>query len=190
MSVHQEKMKKLFKAFKKKLKTGEGGSLDYIVLEKSNRKATEFLEIGGGDVTRYEESDENESVEMVGSECELRKKSDCYRKFDANYPASTFEIRIKFTGKKEFKEAILRYCFRERKVIKYLKDDDSRRIAAKLEKFILSNPRWNFVRMKNIVLEGMFVDVKLSKLMRAKAIVMKKAIMQIKIHMRSSMITS
>ncbi|WVZ58952.1 LOW QUALITY PROTEIN: hypothetical protein U9M48_009167 [Paspalum notatum var. saurae] len=33
---------------------------------------------------------------------------------------------MKFTGKREFKEAMVRYCLRERKVIKYLKNDDSR----------------------------------------------------------------
>ncbi|WVZ64788.1 hypothetical protein U9M48_014262 [Paspalum notatum var. saurae] len=116
-----------FKVFKRKLKTGDVGSLDDFVLEKRNRKPTEFIEIEGeGDETPYEESYEDESVEEVGSDGELIKKRDCYRRFDATNPSCPFEIGMKFTGKREFKEAMVRYCLRERKVIKYLKDDDSR----------------------------------------------------------------
>ena len=51
----------------------------------------------------------------------------------------------------------------------------ARRIAAKYEKFIMANPRWNFAHIKSTVLEEMFVDVSISKMKRAKAIVMQKA---------------
>ena len=51
----------------------------------------------------------------------------------------------------------------------------AKRIAAKYEKFIMANPSWNFGQMKNTVLEEMFADVSISKLKRAKAIVMQKA---------------
>ena len=30
---------------------------------------------------------------------------------------------MKFSGKKEFKEAIIQYCLNERKVVKYVKDE-------------------------------------------------------------------
>ena len=50
-----------------------------------------------------------------------------------------------------------------------------RRIAAKYEKFIMANLRWNFAQMKSTVLEEMFTDVSVSKLKRAKTIVMQKA---------------
>ncbi|WVZ71885.1 hypothetical protein U9M48_020417, partial [Paspalum notatum var. saurae] len=52
----------------------------------------------------------------------------------------------------------------------------AQRKAEKYEKFILSNPSWNFLHMKNTVQEEMFGDVRLSKLKRAKAIVLKKAL--------------
>ena len=51
-----------------------------------------------------------------------------------------------------------------------------RRIAEKYEKFIITNPSWNFVSMKETVQEEMFADVSISKLKRAKALVMKKAL--------------
>lgn len=51
----------------------------------------------------------------------------------------------------------------------------ARRIAEKYEKFIMANPGWNFTSMKETVQEEMFVDVHISKLKRAKAIVMQKA---------------
>ncbi|XP_006648604.1 uncharacterized protein LOC102718904 [Oryza brachyantha] len=49
------------------------------------------------------------------------------------------------------------------------------RIAEKYHKFILANPLWNLSHMKSTVQEEMFVDASISKLKRAKAIVMKKA---------------
>ena len=51
----------------------------------------------------------------------------------------------------------------------------ARRIAAKYEMFIIANLGWNFAHMKSTVLEEMFADVSISKLKRAKAIVMQKA---------------
>ncbi|WVZ87075.1 LOW QUALITY PROTEIN: hypothetical protein U9M48_033767 [Paspalum notatum var. saurae] len=188
-----EVIKNKFKEFKKKLKKGECATLDDIVLEGST-KATSYVELeGGGDDIAYEQTDEDELVEDIGSDEEK-----IYRRYNSENPTASFEIGMKFTCKKEFKEAIVRYCLSERKVIKYLKDDDLRiatlvdehtcpsrrdnkhvtaqRIAEKYEKFILSNPNWNFLHMKNTVQEEMFVDVSLSKLKRAKAIVLKKAL--------------
>ncbi|CAN6279164.1 unnamed protein product [Urochloa humidicola] len=51
----------------------------------------------------------------------------------------------------------------------------SRRIAEKYEKFIMANPTWKFVSMKQTVEEEMFADVSISKLKRAKAMVIQKA---------------
>ncbi|XP_004953070.1 uncharacterized protein LOC101779108 [Setaria italica] len=51
----------------------------------------------------------------------------------------------------------------------------ARRIAEKYEKFIMANPTWKFVSMKQTVQEEMFADVSISKLKKAKAMVMQKA---------------
>ena len=48
------------------------------------------------------------------------------------------------------------------------------RISAKYEKFIMANPGRNFSQMKNTVQEEIFADVSISKLKRAKVIVMQK----------------
>ena len=50
----------------------------------------------------------------------------------------------------------------------------SRRIAEKYEKMIRANPTWKLDSMKEIVQEKMFADVSMSKLKRAKSIVMQK----------------
>jgi alpha-galactosidase len=46
------------------------------------------------------------------------------------------------------------------------------RIAAKYEKMIIANPAWGLDSMKTTVQEDMFVDVSISKLKRAKSMVM------------------
>lgn len=52
----------------------------------------------------------------------------------------------------------------------------ARRIAEKYEKFIIANPSWSFASMKQTVQEEMFADVNISKLKKAKAMVMHKAL--------------
>jgi hypothetical protein len=51
----------------------------------------------------------------------------------------------------------------------------ARKIAEKYENFIIANPSWSFVSMKQTVQEEMFADVNVSKLKRAKGMVMQKA---------------
>lgn len=50
----------------------------------------------------------------------------------------------------------------------------ARRIATKYENMIKANPQWNLLLMKAMIQEEMFAYVSLSKLKRAKAIVMEK----------------
>jgi hypothetical protein len=52
----------------------------------------------------------------------------------------------------------------------------ARRIAEKYEKFIMANPSWNIVSMMQTVQEEMFANISVSKLKRAKAMVMEKAL--------------
>ena len=51
----------------------------------------------------------------------------------------------------------------------------ARRIAEKYEKMIIANPTWSLEAMKTTVQEDMFADVHISKLKRAKSIVMQRA---------------
>jgi hypothetical protein len=50
------------------------------------------------------------------------------------------------------------------------------RIAEKYEKFIMANPTWSLETMRSAVQEEMFADVSISKLKRAKSIVMQKVL--------------
>jgi alpha-galactosidase len=212
-----------YKPFKKKLRKGEKTSLDYVVLgSKAAKQVQEDTQSEGYD-TPYVDSDVDDSFEEIGSDREIRQKKDHYRRFKSSDDVTKFELGMKFCGKKEFKEAIIRYCLHERKVVRFIKNDPkriraicdwqhcpwvclcsrysrttswqiatfrdehtcpprrdnkhvtARRIAAKYEKFIMANPGWNFAQMKSTVLEEMFVDVSISKLKRAKTIVMQKA---------------
>ena len=212
-----------FRAFKKKLRNGEMATLDDVLLgSQASKGAQEEVESEGYD-TPYLESNDEDSVDELGSDGELRQKKEHYRRFKSSDDVPKFELGLKFSGKKEFKEAIIRYCLHERKVTNFIKDEPTRvrakcdwahcpwvclcsrnsrttswqvatfkdehtypprrdnklvtarRIAAKYEKFIMANPGWNFAQMKNTVLEEMFADTSISKLKRAKAIVMQKA---------------
>ena len=202
-----------YKAFKKKLRKGEKASLDDVVLDSKAAKQVEEDSQSEGYDTPYVESDDDDSFEEIDSDGEIRQKKDHYRRFKSSDDVPKFELGMKFSGKKEFKEAIIRYCLHERKVVRAICDwqhcpwvclcsrnsrttswqiatfrDEhtcpprrdnkhvtARRIAAKYEKFIVANPGWNFAQMKSTVLEEMFVDVSISKLKRAKTIVMQKA---------------
>jgi hypothetical protein len=52
----------------------------------------------------------------------------------------------------------------------------TRRIAEKYKKFLMANPTWKFSSMKQTVQEEMLVDVRISKLKRAKGMVMHKVL--------------
>ena len=202
-----------YKAFKKKLRKGEMASLDDVVLgSKAAKQVQEDTQSEGYD-TPYVDSDADDLFEEIGSDREIRQKKDHYRRFKSSDDVPKFELGMKFSGKKEFKEAIIRYCLHERKVVRAICDwqhcpwvclcsrnsrttswqiatfrDEhtcpprrdnkhvtDRRIAAKYEKFIMDNLGWNFAQMKSTVLEEMFANISISKLKRAKAIVMQKA---------------
>ena len=50
----------------------------------------------------------------------------------------------------------------------------SRRVADKYEKLILANPQWSVESMRETIQEEMFADVSISKIKRAKSIVMQR----------------
>lgn len=212
---------KMFKAFKMKFKSGEVATLDDVELGRHAPNVGESPDDSDGYATPCVDSDD-ESVEEFGSDGELRTNKDHYRRFNFRDEVPKFQLGMNFSGKKEFKDAIIRYCLHERKVVNFIKDQPTRvrakcdwqhyswvclcsknsrtrswqiatfldehtcpprrdnklvtarRVADKYEKFIMANPSWSFRQMKNTVQEEMFADVSISKLKRAKAIVMEK----------------
>jgi alpha-galactosidase len=213
---------KRFKSFKKKLRTGVVASLDDVELSEHAPKVPEVQVDSEGYCTPYAASDDEDSVEEIGSDGQLRVKKEHYKRFNGNDPMPQFQLGMKFSAKKEFKDVVIKYSLHERKVVRFVKDDPIRvraacdwphcpwvclcsknsrttswqiatfvdehtcpprrdnklvtaaRIAEKYEKFILANPSWSFANMKSTVQEEMFADVSISKLKRAKAIVMQK----------------
>ena len=85
-----------------------------------------------GNSTPYaDSSDEDESFEEGTSE-QVIGKEDKFSKFDRKSETPTFALGMKFSGKKEFKDAIIKYGLAERKVIKFIKDEGDR-IRAKCD---------------------------------------------------------
>ena len=78
------------------------------------------------------DSEDEDSFEEIDNDGEVRKRKDHYRRFKCSGEVLKFELWTKFSGKKEFKEAIIRYCLHERKVVRFIKDDP-KRVRAKCD---------------------------------------------------------
>jgi len=101
-------------------------SLDDVEVSGRAPKQSEIeVPIEGYD-TPYADSDDEDSVEEVDSDGQLRKKKDHYKRFKGSDEVPKFELGMKFSEKKEFKDAIVRYCLHERKVVRFVKDDPKR----------------------------------------------------------------
>jgi len=120
---------KRFRNFKKKW-SGGVASLDDVELTNNGPKAAQTELQSEGCDTLYADSDDEYSVEQIGSDGELRRKKQHYKRFSCSDEVPKFELGMKFSGKKEFKEAIIQYCLNERNVVKYVKDEPIRVRAA------------------------------------------------------------
>ena len=96
-----------------------------VLGSKAAKQVQEDTQSEGYD-TPYVDSDADDSFEEIGSDREIRQKKDHYRRFKSSDDVPKFELGMKFCGKKEFKEAIIRYCLHERKVVRFIKDDPKR----------------------------------------------------------------
>jgi alpha-galactosidase len=115
--------------FKNKVKSYELNSL-YDAIFKS-APVNEISELEGcdlvdGNSTPYSNSsDEDESFEE-GPDGETIRKQDMFPRFDRKANVPKFVIGMKFSDKKEFKDAIIKYGLAERKVMKLVKDEGNR----------------------------------------------------------------
>ena len=107
-SEEDEEAHEILKRFKnfKKLWSGGVASLDDVELTDNGPKAVETELQSEGYDTPYAESDED-SMEEIGSDGELRRKKQHYKRFSCSDEVPKFELGMKFSGKKEFKEAII-----------------------------------------------------------------------------------
>lgn len=220
-----KEIQKSYKQFKKKVKSGEAAQLDDVFVEGPKTQHGDLdMTLDEGHVTPYSNSTDvaDESYDDMDSDHGMMKKESKFPRFSPKDPIPKFSLGMKFTGKKQFKKAIIKHGLAEKKVIKFVKDEGdrvrakcewptcawvcllstksnttswqittlnsahtcpprrdnklvtSRRIAEKYEKLIIANPTWKLESMKDTVQEEMFADVSLSKLKRAKSIVMQK----------------
>ncbi|KAK3151111.1 hypothetical protein QOZ80_3AG0241870 [Eleusine coracana subsp. coracana] len=144
---------KKFKAFKKKMKKGQTTNLDDVVLEEETSMPSGFVGLEDeGNETPYFESDDEESMDEMGSDGEVRRKPAGHQRFKKTKGVPKFCLGMKFSSKKDFKKAVIRYALAERKVVNFVKDDPKR----------------------ETVQEEMFANVSISKLKKAKAMVIQK----------------
>jgi len=191
--------------------------LDDVILDRQTSMPAPVEIEDDGDVTPYDNSSaaEGSSEDMSSSK---------YPRYNKKDPCPKFEIGLKFTGKSQFKKAVIKHGLTERRFIKFFKNESERmiavcewatcqwrcllstnsrtnswqiaslnnvhscpprrdnklvtaaRIAEKYEKFIMANPTWSLETMRSAVQEEMFADVSISKLKRAKSIVMQKVL--------------
>ncbi|CAD6336060.1 unnamed protein product [Miscanthus lutarioriparius] len=170
-------IQKKFKEFKKSMNSGQVANLDDVILDRPISGPTTYELDDDANDTPYANSSAEDESEEEASEGHLETKNNYYPRFKKNVPSPRFVIGMKFTGKKQFKKAVIRQSLLERRVIR--RDNKlvtASRIAEKYEKFIMDNPIWSLERMRTIAQEEMFAMVSISKLKRAKAIVMQKVL--------------
>lgn len=108
------------------MKSGQVGQLDDLFVEGPNTQTGDCTVIeDGGHATPYvktsddEESYEDSDVGGIGS-------VDKYIRFSKKDLVPKRELGMKFSGKKQFKKAIIKYGLAERKVIKFINDEGDR----------------------------------------------------------------
>jgi hypothetical protein len=126
---------KKFKEFKKKSKSGELKNLDDVIYASVSQKEIRQLDASqlvdgcdlvDGNSTPYADSnDKNESFEE-GSGEEVIGKEDHFHRFDRKAEVPVFAPGMKFSGKKEFKDAIIKYGLGTRRIMKFVKDEGDR----------------------------------------------------------------
>ncbi|WVZ93287.1 hypothetical protein U9M48_039281 [Paspalum notatum var. saurae] len=115
-----------FKEFKMKSKAVELESLDEIG-EPDDRDLVVGCDLEDGNSTSYADSseEEEESFEEASGD-EVIGKEDQFHRFDRKAEVPVFALGMKFSGKKDFKAAIIKYGLATRRVIKFIKDEGDR----------------------------------------------------------------
>lgn len=113
-----------FKDYKKMLRAGKYEHLDEIYFEGLSIGSKNMVGDDNEDGSAYEDStDFNDSFDEIDDEGHLIKRESRYPRFSENHEVPQFSLGMKFTDKKQFKEAIIKYGLHERKLIRFKKDD-------------------------------------------------------------------
>ncbi|WVZ53692.1 LOW QUALITY PROTEIN: hypothetical protein U9M48_004597 [Paspalum notatum var. saurae] len=101
-----------FNEFKKKSKSCEVCRDLVVVCDLADGNSTPYLD----------SSDEDESFEEQSAD-EVIGKEDRFERFDRKAEVPVFALGMKFSGKKDFKDAIIKYGLATRRAIKFIKDE-------------------------------------------------------------------
>jgi len=101
-------IQKKFKEFKKSMKSGQVANLDDVILDRPNSTPTTFELDDDANDTPYANSSVEDESEEEASEGHLETKHNYYPRFNKSVPSPRFVIGMKFTGKKQFKKAVIR----------------------------------------------------------------------------------
>nr|XP_015646696.2 uncharacterized protein LOC107278277 [Oryza sativa Japonica Group] len=124
-------IEKHYKKVKRKVKAGQLENLDDFFLERGQPSVHGGVEDAGNE-TPYANSDEEDSVDEIGSDGEVRTKRSKEPRYKKSEGVPKFELGMKFNCKKQFKKAITKYALAEKKVINFIKDD-GQRVRAKCD---------------------------------------------------------
>lgn len=131
-----DEIEKTFKEFKRKFKAGHVSELDEITWAggaEPSRGIVPYVLEEGHETPYYDSSDDEASFDEQGSSGELVKHESKYPRFrNNNSSTSPFSLGMKFSSKKEFKDAVIQYALTERRVINFTKDE-SHRVRAKCD---------------------------------------------------------
>ncbi|KAJ1255368.1 hypothetical protein BS78_K252900 [Paspalum vaginatum] len=119
---------KKFKEFKKNLKSRQSAQLDDVFVDGPRNLTRDSTVIDDeGHVTPYgNSSDDEKSYDDLGSGDEVLTREDKFPRFNKKDAVPKFSLGMKFSGKKQFKKAIIKYGLAARKVIKFVKDEGDR----------------------------------------------------------------
>lgn len=116
----------------KKVKTVQLESLDDVLFEEQRYKPTMQASEDDGNETPYGGGEDEQSVEELGSDGEVRIRQDKQPRYKKKDGVHTFEHAMKFNCKKQFKKAITKYALVEKNAIDFVKDDQ-KRVRAKCD---------------------------------------------------------
>lgn len=112
-----------FKNFKKKVKKGEATSLDDVIYDNvASKRENGQVDEDDSNNTPYLDSTDAESVDELGG----TEQHSMYPRYNKKNHVVKFKLGMKFSSKKQFKKAIIKHGLDERRVIRFIKNDDKR----------------------------------------------------------------
>lgn len=123
-----EEINQKFKEYKKKLTLGQVEYIDDVLLDDGPPLGSR-AQVGEDNADNDNATPYEDSTEFEDSYDELAKMQTKYPRFKSKGDAPQFSLGMKFGGKDEFKQAIVKYGLHHKKLIRF-KKNDARRVRA------------------------------------------------------------